>query len=213
MRLAKLGNILQVVVFVCPPPTRTRTQEYICKNIKQDIRVSNTPFSKNQTWMRDSKHSSVFSSLDTLFHFYLLQGQMETTRILSTCSRMFNFAIENKVCFFWASKTKDQCTFQLKPSKLCFFTNYKQTRWYTFYFKKIVLASSTWLSFMEKRLRCISFISYNFFLAKIVMFYFHCFGFVHWKLYFCLFCLGVIEFFWTKPSSYIWNYNFFFFVL
>jgi hypothetical protein len=44
-KLEKLGNILQIVVFVRPPPpTRTRTQEYICKNLNQNNRVSNTPF-------------------------------------------------------------------------------------------------------------------------------------------------------------------------
>jgi hypothetical protein len=49
-KLEKLGNIPQVVVvFVClPPPTRTRTQEYIYKIFGQDIRVSNTPFSKTK---------------------------------------------------------------------------------------------------------------------------------------------------------------------
>jgi len=48
-KLEKLGNIPQVVVFVClPPPTRTRTQEYICKILGQDVRVSNTPFSKTK---------------------------------------------------------------------------------------------------------------------------------------------------------------------
>jgi hypothetical protein len=66
----KRGDIPQVVVvFVCPPPpTKTRTQEYICKNIKQDISVSNTPFSKNQAWKRDFKHNSIFSSLKK--HFF-----------------------------------------------------------------------------------------------------------------------------------------------
>jgi len=41
---------------------------------------------------------------------------METTQILSTCSRIF--CIKKKVRFFWAFKTKDQCALQLKPSKL-----------------------------------------------------------------------------------------------
>jgi hypothetical protein len=102
MRLEKLGNILQVVVFVCPPPptSRTRTQKYICKNLKQDIKVSNTPFSKNQAWKHDFKHNFVFSSLDTFFHFYLLQGQMETIHILSTYFRVLYFASEKKKRFF-----------------------------------------------------------------------------------------------------------------
>jgi hypothetical protein len=42
---------------VSPTPTRT-TQEYMCKNLKQDIKVSNTPFSKNQAWKHDFKHGT-----------------------------------------------------------------------------------------------------------------------------------------------------------
>jgi len=46
----KLGDIPQVVFLCPPPPTKTRTQEHICKNLKQLISVSNTPFSKNKAW-------------------------------------------------------------------------------------------------------------------------------------------------------------------
>jgi hypothetical protein len=38
-------------------------KEYTCKNLKQDIRVSTTLFSKNQAWKRDFKHNFVFFSL------------------------------------------------------------------------------------------------------------------------------------------------------
>ncbi len=69
-KLEKLGNIPQAIVFMCPPPpTKIRTQEYICKNLNQDISVSNTAFSKNQAWKHDLKHKFVSSSLKT--HFFI----------------------------------------------------------------------------------------------------------------------------------------------
>lgn len=65
----KLGDIPQVVFLCPPPPTKTRTQEHICKNLKQLISVSNTPFSKNKAWKWDFKHNSIFSSLKK--HFFI----------------------------------------------------------------------------------------------------------------------------------------------
>jgi hypothetical protein len=65
MKLEELGSLPQVVVlFVCPPPpTRTRKQwMYMWKFRKQEIRVSNTTFSKNQALNRNFKHSSIFFS-------------------------------------------------------------------------------------------------------------------------------------------------------
>ncbi len=63
---------------------------------------------------------SSFFTQETSFHLYLLQGQMDTTQIHSTCSRKFYCALEKKMCFSWASKTNDQWLFVLKASKLRF---------------------------------------------------------------------------------------------
>jgi hypothetical protein len=71
MKLEKLKNIPQVVVFVCLPlPTRTRTQEYICKNLKQDIKVSNTLFQK--TKIGSGISSIVFFSFHSRHIFSLI---------------------------------------------------------------------------------------------------------------------------------------------
>ncbi len=54
-------------VYVSLASYKKKTQKYICKNFKENIRVSNIPFSKNQAWNRDFKPSFVFSSLKTHF--------------------------------------------------------------------------------------------------------------------------------------------------
>jgi hypothetical protein len=94
MKLEKLGSLPQVVVlFVCPPPpTRIRTHnEYICENFKQDIRVSNTSFSRNQAWKRDFKHSSIFSSHKKHIFIHICyiakRTQLRSTQVvMGTCN-------------------------------------------------------------------------------------------------------------------------------
>lgn len=77
--------------------------------------------------------------------------------------------------------------------------------------QKICSCHSTKLAFAKKRLHCICSVSCSFFVADILMFHLHYFGFVHWKLCFCLLHLGVLEFSWGTPSSCIWNFSFYFF--
>jgi hypothetical protein len=59
-----LKTYLKLLCCLCVPHLlyEQEQNEYRCENLKQDIRVSNTPFSRNQAWKRNFKHSYVFSS-------------------------------------------------------------------------------------------------------------------------------------------------------
>jgi hypothetical protein len=63
-KIYKNSTYLKLLCCLCVPYLLQEQEhkEYICKNVKQDIRVSNTPFSKNQAWKCDFKHNFVFSS-------------------------------------------------------------------------------------------------------------------------------------------------------
>jgi hypothetical protein len=63
-KLYKNSTYFNLLCCLCVPRLLQEQEhkEYICKNVKQDIRVSNTPFSKNQAWKCDFKHNFVFSS-------------------------------------------------------------------------------------------------------------------------------------------------------
>ncbi len=67
--------------------------ENICENLKQEIRVSNTPFSRNQAWNHNFKHNSIFSSLKKhlFMHTYYKAEwtQLKSTQLVLGTSNVF----------------------------------------------------------------------------------------------------------------------------
>jgi hypothetical protein len=66
--IGRTWNLTSSCCVVCVSPTSYKNKNKNTMNIyvkisKQEIRVSNTPFSRNRAWKRDFKHSFVFSSL------------------------------------------------------------------------------------------------------------------------------------------------------
>jgi hypothetical protein len=60
MKLEKLESLPQVVVCLCVPHLlQKQHKEFICENLKQQIRVLNIPFSRNQAWKRNFKHNFI----------------------------------------------------------------------------------------------------------------------------------------------------------
>jgi hypothetical protein len=118
----KLGNIPQIVlVFVSPTSYKNKNKEYIRKNLKQDIGVSNTAFSKNQAWKQDFKHNSIFSSLRKHFFTHTC-CKVEWTQIRSFYLVLGSFILHQRRKCASPRPLKQMINgfFLLKISKLCF---------------------------------------------------------------------------------------------
>jgi hypothetical protein len=72
--IGKAWKLTSSCCVVCVPHLllEQKHNEYICENLKQDIRVSNTPFWRNQAWKRNFKHKFVFFSHKKIFLFILV---------------------------------------------------------------------------------------------------------------------------------------------
>ncbi len=95
-----------------------------------------------KTKLRSAISSTFMSSLHLRHVFSLILVVGPNGHNLNPFN-LFYFSLENKMCLFWASKTNDQCVFQLKASKLCFSINCRQTKSYAFHFQNFFLPFSS----------------------------------------------------------------------